>query len=1285
MLDFVKIKISDRRINKWETHRTLSFELYSYGVKDIMIKGGDFYAWWDERNNCWSTSETELLEYLDAILWEKYEEEKKKLTDDDKGIQLIPLTMREVSSGQVKKFHDYVKREMRDNFHQLDQKIHFASDENWKREDYATKRLPYKLAPGDTPGWDRLLELYSDLGAQTIQWYVGAIISGEFDKVQKCLVLYGEPGSGKSTILNAISKVFGGKEFGYVTNFSSKDLGNKSDQFSTASFKNNPPIAIDQDGDLSRMDDNTKLNKIISHDAIDINDKNVKKFPIKPTTALFIATNNPIKITDSKSGMLRRILDITPNGNRIPRKEYDHIMDHMLEFEYGAIAYKCLEVYKKLGRSYYDSYIPLGMMAETNDFYNFMETYMYDFIRDDYVTLGKAWSDYKSYCLASDVRYPMSMREVRIELKNYFKTYEDRKILNGERLRSVYSEFRKEKFVTQTEEQARGLDDKPLETWIKFDKHTSIFDVASGDYPAQLANEDGKPRVSWADVNTKLSDIDTSKLHYVRVPQNHIVIDFDIKDETGKKSFIKNLEAASKFPPTYAELSKSESGIHLHYIYDGDVSQLSSIYGDDIEVKVFRGRSSLRRMLTRCNNLQIATINSGLPLKENKKVIDEYVFKTDTELLNRIAHVLKTGKPHGHHKPNMDYIKMLTDKAYEQGLMYDVECMRKSLHNYAMASRNQRDVCLKMLSEMHLRSENAPDNVLSGLDKPLVFYDVEVFPNLFLINWKYIGKENPVVRMINPTPEEVRELSNNNNLIGFNNRRYDNHILYGRMTGMSNMELYSLSQKLINGTKDAFFRNAYNLSYTDIYDYSKKKQSLKKWEIQLGIHHKELGMDWNKPVPEDRWHEVAEYCDNDVIATEAVWEATQADFTARQIISELSGLTVNDTTNTHTGKIVFGNDKHPQSEFIYTDLSEEFPTYKFENGRSSYRNEYIGEGGYVWEKPGMYFNVKVFDVASMHPHTIKALTMFGEKYTKRYFDLVEARIAIKHGDYKKLETMFEGKLIPYLKDKTMAKQLSEALKIVINSVYGLTSAPYDNLFKDPRNVDNICAKRGELFMMTLRDDLVAMGAQVVHIKTDSIKVVDPSPEIENYIYEMGKKYGYEFEVENIYERFCLVNGSTYIAKHADGTYKIEENPSGWEAKAAQFAQPYVFKTLFSKEPIIFDDMCETKSVKTAISIDFNESLPEGEHDYYFVGKVGLFCPIISGAGGGLLVAEREDKKNGGIKYDAVTGTKGYRWMESETVKENGLEDKIDRSYYIRLVDEARDTISKYGDFEMFVG
>ena len=112
--------------------------------------------------------------------------------------------------------------------------------------------------------------------------------------------------------------------------------------------------------------------------------------------------------------------------------------------------------------------------------------------------------------------------------------------------------------------------------------------------------------------------------------------------------------------------------------------------------------------------------------------------------------------------------------------------------------------------------------------------------------------------MINPAPAEIEELMKFR-LVGFNCRRYDNHILYARLMGYDNEQLYNLSQRIISGSANCFFGEAYNVSYTDVYDFSSKKQSLKKFEIELGIHHQELGLPWDQPVPEELWTKVAEY------------------------------------------------------------------------------------------------------------------------------------------------------------------------------------------------------------------------------------------------------------------------------------------------------------------------------------------------------------------------------------------------------------------------------------------
>ena len=51
------------------------------------------------------------------------------------------------------------------------------------------------------------------------------------------------------------------------------------------------------------------------------------------------------------------------------------------------------------------------------------------------------------------------------------------------------------------------------------------------------------------------------------------------------------------------------------------------------------------------------------------------------------------------------------------------------------------------------------------------------------------------------------------------------------------------------------------------------KKSLKKLEIEMGIHHQELGLPWDKPVPEKLTMEAVEYCKNDVIATKTFFDS----------------------------------------------------------------------------------------------------------------------------------------------------------------------------------------------------------------------------------------------------------------------------------------------------------------------------------------------------------------------------------------------------------------------------
>ena len=390
-----------------------------------------------------------------------------------------------------------------------------------------------------------------------------------------------------------------------------------------------------------------------------------------------------------------------------------------------------------------------------------------------------------------------------------------------------------------------------------------------------------------------------------------------------------------------------------------------------------------------------------------------------------------------------------------------------------------------------------------------------------------------------------------------------------------------------------------------------------------------------------------------------------------------------------------------------SDFINAFPGYEYkwvdginDKKQNMYRGVNLGFGGYVYYEAGMYSNVALLDVQSLHPHSIIAMNKFG-KYTKRYEEILEARIAIKNHDYETAGKMLDGAFKRYLTSDEEADKLATALKLVLNSTYGYGSATFENPFVDSRDGNNIVACRGALFMKTLQDEVTKRGFTVAHIKTDSIKVPNATKEIVDFIMNFAKPYGYTFEFEGLYDRMCLINGSTYIAKYASeeqcmalhgffpkDNKKAAKKGQMWTATAKQFQVPFVFKTLFSKEPIEFKDLCEAKEVKTAIYIDMNEDLPEGEHDLHFVGKVGNFCPIKDGCGGGVLVKEAKDK-DGAIKYDSVTGTlkpdkTPYHWLEAESVKILEKENDIDKSYYRKLVDDAVAVISQYGDFERFV-
>ncbi len=1232
---------------------------FKYLSRDLIIKGGVVHGFWYEGK--WRTELSELIQIIDRKISDYANDFKSKHVSDKVDVKF----MNSHSSSVMTNFKKFTQQ-MSDSDVEFNTRIIF-SNETPTREDYATTQLSYYPQEGETKSFDELFGLlYEPEELTKILWFMGALLTNSMYRIQKFLFLYGGKGSGKGTILKVFKMLFEG----YHSSIDLHKLTSGS-EFSTAGVKETQ-LLIDEDSDLSSIKDDTNLLKLTSHEPIMVNNKYQSTYPVTFRGLLVAASNQRFKVRNIDSGIVRRAVVAEPTNLKHKPEDYSRLMD-LIKFEIPAIAHRAIQTFSKMGPSYYETYVPYEMMESTDLFYSFMREHAKAL--GDTCTLKTASELYKSYLLDFDYDTTGYKKKAKQELNRYYRSFVDQKREGDVILRNVYEGLKWEDIFPENrlsyQKMSKTTSDMLDE--LGFGDRESIFDKAARTYPAQYTNFEGNPKTKWDEVKTTLSDIDTKELHFVRLPINHIVVDFDIKNENGEKDLLLNLKEIQKFPETYSELSKSGKGVHLHYIYEGEVEKLASLYSDNIEIKVFKGKSSLRRKLTLCNDKPIAHLSTGLPEKEEK--LELY---RDIEVINWNEQKMRTAikgnlekRYHDSTKPSVDFIVKIFEDASRDGVKYDLKDMRQDILKFAASSTNQSEYCIKAVSKINfctIENEDADDIQRSAASvkierEDLYFYDIEVFPNLFIVCFKKYGMSE-VTKWINPTKEQISWLVGKP-LVGFNNRRYDNHILYSALCGADNLELYRQSQRIINDKNagSGMNRSAYELSYTDIYDYCNagNKKSLKKWEIELGIKHDEFELPWDQPVPEDMWGRAAEYCANDVMATEEVFNATQADFNARLILSELSGLSPNATTNQHTTAIIFEGHRKDitDKELIYTDLSQMFPGYKFSYGKSEYRGEDPGEGGYVYAEPGVYTNVALLDVASMHPTSAIEMNMFG-KYTQNYKDILQARLEIKHGNYEAAGELFGGRLKPYLGDKESASALSDGLKTAINSVYGLTSASFDNPFRHKQNNDNIVAKRGALFMIDLKHAVQERGYTVAHIKTDSIKIPNADQSIIDFVFDFGRKYGYTFEHEATYSRLALVNKSTYICQV--GWSPKESKIGTWSATGAQFQEPYVFKSIFTKEPIEANDFFLSKEVKDA-------AIYLGDH---FVGRIASVYASLTGED---LFRVKEEKKG------AITGTKGYKWKLSKDW--NGYKD-VDMSFYKKLIVDAIGAIKAVGDASIMI-
>lgn len=1254
-MDFLDVSVKKFTSN----NRTVDYEVspdFIFGdAKDLVVKGSKFYAYWN--GSFWDTKQKNLFYDIDSLLWRK----ARELEDGRPGLRIDVKEIRKASAGKFRLFADFCKACEASDI-SFNQKVLFA-DHKMQRRDYATTQLTYSPQEGEATAFKELIgTLYLPKELDKILWFMGALFTNKMYKIEKFMYLYGSKGSGKGTVLKIFRMLFED----YCGTIDLKLL-TSADQFATGQIQE-VPLLIDEDTDISHIYNDTPLLKLTSHETISVNKKFKEPYDVKFIGLLITASNQRYKVRNVDSGITRRAIVVNPSGQKVSHTRYNQLMSQ-IKYELPYIAHMAISRFEELGFDYYDDYFDVDMAEQTD--------HIFDFIRSNAIhmqngiTLKQISELYREYLEDMGWKTDGYKATIKREALRYFDTMLKDSHVDGTRVNNYFKGFRWNIAFPEGVVGTTKADDTVVpDNWLEFDHHNEVFNKLAADYPAQAALRNGNPSEKWDNVVTKLSDIQTNKLHWVKVPLNHVILDFDLKDENGKKNLELNKEAASKFPPTYAEVSKSGQGIHLHYIYDGNVNELDNLVEKNIEIKVYRGKSSLRRIDKASNNLQLSHISSGLPLKEKKdrEMYDQikeitYTEKTLRNFVKRQLGMIEGKEPsHPNTKPTIDFIAHEIQKAADMGLEYDITDLRHAVFMRAIRSTNNKDYCLAVFQQIPWSTmrddEGKTEAKLTNFTKiypkeELVFFDIEVYPNLFVVVWKKYH-EDEFTRWINPTPDQIEYLMTFP-LVGFNNRRYDNHILYARLLGSNNMELFTQSHRIINekNAKSGMYAAAYELSYTDIYEYSQKKQSLKRWEVDLGIKHVEMEIPWDKPVPDELIDTVVEYCVNDVDATEKLFDAIYADYVAREILATIAKGSMNATNNQLTAKFIFGDDPRPQDKFNYVKLASIFPGYEYKFGKSTYRGFETGEGGFVYAEPGVYENIALEDVESMHPNSLVNMNYFGP-YTQRYADLLKVRVLLKHNKIDEVKQMFDGVLAPFLDNPEYLKPLVTALKIVINSVYGMTSAKFDNKFKHPDNVDNIVAKRGALFMVDLKFAVEEQGYKVCHIKTDSVKVPNADEKIIKFIEDFGARpeYNYKFVHEHTYKRMALINNAVYIAQLEDDS---------WSPVGAEYANTYLLKRVWTKEELVDRDFFITKQSKGHIYL--------GDE---FVGKVGSIYASKTGAE----CMWTDDDEN----FKSVTGTKGYLFKQTDKFD---IED-VDFSYYDKVAVDGLKKIMKVGDITKIV-
>lgn len=415
----------------------------------------------------------------------------------------------------------------------------------------------------------------------------------------------------------------------------------------------------------------------------------------------------------------------------------------------------------------------------------------------------------------------------------------------------------------------------------------------------------------------------------------------------------------------------------------------------------------------------------------------------------------------------------------------------------------------------------------------LLFYDIEVFKEDALVVFKNKAKE--IVQIFHNNFDGVLDLVKGKKLVGYNNHYYDDKILTAMINGNTPYQIKKLNDRIINGEQvKAIHHTIDSLDCFQQIDVA--KPGLKKIEGNMGKMILESSVDFtiDRKLTEDELKEVIDYCCYDVDTTIDIFKMREYNyFNVKETLVKMLPERLHDkamkwNTTTISANILLekplpkwsdirlgeynADGEYEMLKLVPQEVVDMW-TDKSQKKKKTTIHEYgcsieFGYGGLhgVNASRKRFENVKLLDVASMYPHIILNLQALGQA-TEKYREILNRRIEVKHKD----------------------KQLSDALKLVLNSVYGNLKNQY-SMLNNPNAALSVCIY-GQIALYELCKRL-APFVTLVNINTDGVAFTTTGDEYKQIWKEWEQDFNLTLEEDN-FDLWIQNNVNNYVAVQGD--------------------------------------------------------------------------------------------------------------------------------------------------------